>query len=141
MTIHLFKKRSYFYGFAMIFIIGFLLGCDNEPVTDLPKSENPVVNEAYVQPIKRFEIDIKKGAELFKAKACNTCHGNDAKQPIAPGYPKLAGQDETYLVNQMTAIRDKTRINHLSGTMVPFTMGLTDKNLVDLAAWISSQPE
>ncbi|EDN66775.1 cytochrome c554 [Beggiatoa sp. PS] len=141
MTMNIIKKQAYFYGFGVIFIIGFLLGCDNEPITDLQKTENKVINETEVQSIKQFEIDIKKGAQLFKAKACNTCHGNDAKQPIAPRYPKLAGQDETYLVNQMMAIRDKKRMNNLSGTMRPFTMGLTDKNLADLAAWISSQPE
>ena len=33
------------------------------------------------------------GAELYKTKTCFTCHGQDGKTPIMPGYPKIAGQD------------------------------------------------
>ncbi len=41
------------------------------------------------------------GAALFKSKSCFTCHGADAKTPIMPAYPKIAGQNKHNLMNQM----------------------------------------
>ena len=82
--------------------------------------------------------DAENGAQLYKEKLCQTCHGPEANTPLAPGYPKLAGQDETYLVNQIKAIKNKTRTNDLSETMVAFTLTLTDENIADIAAWIAS---
>jgi len=82
--------------------------------------------------------DADNGKKLYTEKFCQTCHGPDANTPLAPGYPKLAGQDETYLVNQITAIKKGERTSNLSGTMVPFTMTLTDENIADIAAWIAS---
>ena len=37
------------------------------------------------------------GEKLFKERTCLTCHGVDAKTPILPVYPKLAGQHGDYL--------------------------------------------
>ena len=42
------------------------------------------------------------GATVYQA-ACLACHGPDAKTPIMPLYPKLAGQNEEYLLNQLNA--------------------------------------
>jgi cytochrome c len=82
--------------------------------------------------------DAEKGKNLYTEKLCQTCHGPDANTPLGPGYPKLAGQDETYIANQIIAIRDQKRTNSLSAAMLGFTIGLTDENIADLAAWIAS---
>jgi cytochrome c len=84
--------------------------------------------------------DAENGGNLYTDKMCYTCHGANAKTPLAPGYPKLAGQDEIYLINQIKAIKDKKRTNDLSFTMVTFTTTLTDENIADIAAWIAAQP-
>ena len=34
------------------------------------------------------------GAALYTAKGCGACHGADAKTPIMPLYPKIAGQSK-----------------------------------------------
>ena len=84
--------------------------------------------------------DVENGGKLYTEKMCQTCHGAEANTPLAPGYPKLAGQDETYSTNQITAIKKGERTNNLSLTMVPFTTTLTDENIADIAAWIAAQP-
>ncbi len=42
-----------------------------------------------------------KGGELFQSASCNACHGDDAKTPVMPEYPKLAGQNAEYLLKQI----------------------------------------
>ena len=44
-----------------------------------------------VQPLSAEDLD---GAALYASKTCIACHGKDAKTPILPEYPKLAGQSE-----------------------------------------------
>ncbi|MEE8321229.1 MAG: c-type cytochrome, partial [Gammaproteobacteria bacterium] len=50
-------------------------------------------------------VQAADGAELYKTKTCNACHGVDANTPLLPVYPKLAGQNSEYLVNQMRDIK------------------------------------
>ena len=37
------------------------------------------------------------GAKLYQEKTCVACHGKDAKKPLTPAYPKLAGQNACLL--------------------------------------------
>lgn len=80
------------------------------------------------------------GGALYTSKLCATCHGADAKTPIQPIYPKLAGQNAAYLVAQTKDIKDKKRTNGQTGTMVPFTMSLTDDDITAISEWIAAQP-
>jgi cytochrome c len=36
------------------------------------------------------------GKALYLEKTCVACHGKDAKKPLTPEYPKLAGQNAKY---------------------------------------------
>jgi len=40
------------------------------------------------------------GAALYQSKTCVACHGADAKTPLLPIYPKLAGQNKDYALAQ-----------------------------------------
>jgi len=55
-----------------------------------------------------FALD---GAELYKTKTCLTCHGKDGKTTIMPSYPKIAGQNEAYALQQMKDIKSGARAN------------------------------
>ena len=87
---------------------------------------------------EEYQGDAKKGEQLYIKKVCHTCHGKDAQTPLLPGYPKLAGQDEKYLVRQIIDIRDDKRVSDMTGTMKSFTQKLTDENIADIAAWVAS---
>jgi len=77
------------------------------------------------------------GAALYAAKACNTCHGADAKTPIMPVYPKLAGQNKEYVAAQIKDIRDGKRTNGLTAAMKPMVATLTDAEVDEVAAYIA----
>ena len=57
------------------------------------------------------------GAALYTAKGCGACHGADAKTPIMPLYPKIAGQSKEYVTQQMNDIKSGARSNGMSVAM------------------------
>lgn len=57
------------------------------------------------------------GAALYKEKTCVACHGKDAKTPLTPVYPKLAGQNAGYLEQQMKDIKSGARNNGQTAAM------------------------
>lgn len=79
------------------------------------------------------------GGELYKSKLCNTCHGADAKTPIMPNYPKLAGQNAAYAAAQIKDIRDGKRTNGMTAAMKPMVAALTDDEITAIADWLSQQ--
>ena len=70
-----------------------------------------------------------------KALVCAACHGADGNSPN-PVWPKLAGQHEEYIIKQLTDFRDGKREN---AQMTPMATGLSDQDIVDLAAFYASQ--
>ncbi len=77
------------------------------------------------------------GKALFAEKTCTACHGKDAKTPIMPDYPKIAGQNEAYIVRQMTDIKSGARSNGNSAAMKGVMVLVTDQDIKDLAAYVS----
>ena len=57
------------------------------------------------------------GAELYKTKTCNTCHGDDARTPEKPTYAKIAGHNAEYALQQMKDIASGVRANGQSDEM------------------------
>ena len=78
------------------------------------------------------------GAALFKAKTCWSCHGKDAKTPILPIYPRLAGQNETYLLNQMKDIKSGARSNGQTAAMKGVMGLVSEAEMAEIAKWLSS---
>ncbi len=78
------------------------------------------------------------GAKLFTEKLCHTCHGAEGKTPIAPGYPRLAGQDAVYAAAQVRDIRDGKRSNGLSAAMRPMVLKLQDDEIMAIARYLEA---
>jgi cytochrome c len=57
------------------------------------------------------------GATLYATKTCIACHGPDAKSPILPEYPKLAGQNPAYMLQQIKDIKSGARNNGNTAAM------------------------
>jgi cytochrome c len=79
------------------------------------------------------------GAALYKSKTCFSCHGADAKTPIMPIYPKLAGQNADYAYNQMMDIKNGTRSNGQSAVMKGIMANVSAEEAKAIATWLSSQ--
>ena len=82
-----------------------------------------------------FALD---GAELYKTKTCLTCHGKDGKTTIMPNYPKIAGQNEAYVLQQMKDIKSGARANGMSAAMKGIMHLVSDEEMEALAKYIST---
>ena len=78
------------------------------------------------------------GAELYTKKTCVACHGKDAKTPILPIYPKLAGQNPDYAYNQMKDIASGARANGQTAAMKGIMHLVSDEELKAIAQWLST---
>ena len=77
------------------------------------------------------------GADLYKSKTCIACHGADANTPIMPTYPKIAGQNEQYLIEQMKDIKNGARSNAQSAAMKGVMHLVSDEEIAAIAKWLS----
>ena len=76
------------------------------------------------------------GAQLYQQRTCIACHGPDAKTPILPVYPKLAGQNPAYLLQQMHDIKSGARSNGNTPAMKGVMHLVTDEELKAIADWL-----
>ena len=80
---------------------------------------------------------IADGAALYTAKGCMACHGADAKTPITPLYPKIAGQAKEYLAQQMTDIKSGARNNGQTAAMKGVMAGVSEDEIGTIAEYLS----
>ncbi len=78
-----------------------------------------------------------EGFKLFTSKTCSSCHGADAHSPIAPNYPKLAGQSAEYLAAQLADFHNGKRTNGASAVMKPMVDNCSEAELKTLVDWLS----
>lgn len=71
-----------------------------------------------------------------KAALCAACHGGDGNSELAVN-PKLAGQNENYLLKQMRDYRSGERPDPAMAAMV---LNLSEQDMRDIAAWYASRP-
>lgn len=81
------------------------------------------------------------GEALFKNPrkgGCTACHGKDAKTPIMPMYPKLAGQNEAYLLQQLKDIKSGARNNGMTIAMKGIMHMVNDEEMAAIAKYLST---
>lgn len=90
--------------------------------------------------------DLAAGKAVFEKFNCASCHGADAKMATDPSYPVLAGQHADYLAHALKAYRRgqagapasaNVRKNPIMGS---FAAQLSDADIENVAAWLSSLP-
>lgn len=69
---------------------------------------------------------------------CSACHGKDAKTPLLPMYPKIAGQNEAYLVQQMKDIQSGARNNGMSIAMKGIMHMVNEEEIAAIAKYLST---
>jgi len=71
-----------------------------------------------------------------KSAACGGCHGADGNSP-APAFPKLAGQNEAYIVKQVKDFKaNSARKNEIMFGMVA---AVSDEDAADIGAYFQAQ--
>lgn len=79
---------------------------------------------------------MEEGEKAYKKAKCRTCHGPDGKKPLKT-YPYIAGQKRSYIIAQMTDMREKVRTNGKSKLMFPFVKKLDDAEIELIADYLS----
>jgi cytochrome c553 len=115
-----------------------------QPNTATPQT-SPVVppGEASPQPPEKVAAEKAPAGLLIgdakagegKVTACSACHGMDGNASDKT-YPKLAGQNEAYVVRQLELMKAQKRTNPV---MMPFIGNLSDQDLHDLGAFYASK--
>jgi cytochrome c553 len=72
-----------------------------------------------------------------KAAPCSACHG-PAGNSVVPMWPKLAGQQARYIVKELNDFKSGARVN---AQMSPQAAPLSEQDMLDLAAYFSSQQQ
>ena len=85
--------------------------------------------------------DLKKGEELVNKGGCIACHGAGLDKPIAPNYPKLAGQYQSYLFHALQQYQAKHQTplyGRNNAIMSGMVAQYNTQDLEDIAAYITS---
>lgn len=103
----------------------------------------PIPDEAPVQTAPLEGVDAKttwgdaqKGATL--AGTCAACHGLDGN-PTDPQYPRLAGQSERYVAQQLALFKSGERSSGMAAVMQPFAQMLSAQDARDVGAYYATQ--
>lgn len=70
-----------------------------------------------------------------KTAVCGACHGMDGNS-VDKTYPKLAGQNEAYIVRQLDLFKSGKRMNPI---MMPFASTLSEQDMHDVGAYYATK--
>jgi|TARA_B110000285_G_scaffold107371_1_gene122054 cytochrome c553 len=112
----------------LVFITSFTL------IFNINAVENSSHAEDMPHGFKSGNVD--KGSELVAS--CAACHGSDGNS-MNSDWPKLAGQNQRYIYEQLQYFKDGERNNVLMMAVIPYLQSLKDDDLLDIAAFYSSK--
>ncbi len=78
------------------------------------------------------------GSMLYTERGCVYCHGPAGKEPVLNEYPKLAGQNKDYLLQQILDIKSTARKNGYTGMMQPAILSISDEEFAAIAAYLAA---
>ncbi len=88
---------------------------------------------AFSQNVAIAEGSVEAGKR--KSVTCAACHGADGNS-VNPAWPRLAGQNQRYLIEQLEDFKDGNRQDPL---MTPQAMMLSAQDIADLAVYYEAQ--
>ncbi|MCK5813033.1 MAG: cytochrome c4 [Cocleimonas sp.] len=86
----------------------------------------------------------RAGGDLFKGgktssgvTACAACHGVTGEGNAKAKFPKISGQHNKYIVNQLKAFKSGARANDAGEMMQDIATNMTDADMVAVAEFVS----
>jgi cytochrome c553 len=88
-------------------------------------------------PIATAQVPLKGSVEAgaTKAAVCTACHGVNGNS-ANPEWPSLAGQNETYIFEQLVMFKTRKRINEI---MYPIVAPMSEQDFADVAVYYAGQ--
>ena len=83
----------------------------------------------------------QEGKSLFLSKGCIACHGPEGKGVANiknTPYPRLAGQNPTYLLNQLKALKSGARKGAMAVMMQPFAMTMSAAEMKKISDYLGA---
>ena len=99
---------------------------------EAPAAEAKPAEAAKAKPAAKLN-----GAKLYVERTCVACLGKDAKTPILPDYPKLAGQSAAYAERQIHDIKSGARANGNAAAMKGVMHLVSDEEIKAIAEYLS----
>lgn len=86
--------------------------------------------------------NLEKGKELVEKNNCAACHGASLNEPVAPAYPKIAGQYSDYLYYALRSyqVANNPQFGRKNAIMTSQVAQYSDADLRNMAAYIASLP-
>ena len=103
-----------------------------------PAAAAPAPASTAAAPAAEANASVKPGdatAGAGKAAVCGACHGMDGNSSDAQ-YPKLAGQQESYIVLQLESFKNGKRQNPI---MAGMATPLSEQDMHDIGAYFASK--
>jgi len=88
----------------------------------------------YLSLSPAFAQDANRGATLYKN--CIQCHGEAGRGNPTEEAPMIAGQYDWYIISSIESF--KAGVERKNPKMLPYIKNLSDADIADLAAYISS---
>jgi len=109
-----------------------------EPLEESPPVEVSSLDASALAALKQTHAgDAENGATL--AAPCAACHGLDGNPPDGLPYPRIAGQSERYIAQQLALFKSGERNTGLAVVMIPFATPLSPQDMRDLGAFFSAK--
>ena len=83
----------------------------------------------------------QSGKSLYLNKGCIACHGPEGKGVAnikSTPYPWLAGQNPTYLLNQLKALKSGARKGAMAVMMQPFAMTMSATEMKKISDYLGA---
>ncbi|MCO6386398.1 c-type cytochrome [Aliihoeflea sp. 40Bstr573] len=82
-----------------------------------------------------FAQDLAAGEKLYQG-SCRACHGPSAQGMAS--FPKLSGKPAELLVERLQTYREGEKVGPNSALMIPHATKLTDEDIENIAAYITT---
>ena len=79
--------------------------------------------------------DVSAGKEMY-AESCVQCHGSSGRG--VGSFPSLTGHDADYITKRLEQYRAGDRVGPNTGLMAPHAADLSDEDIANFAAYIST---
>jgi cytochrome c553 len=95
----------------------------------------PVPGAAAGSDIDLSTGDVAAGEQRYKVN-CVNCHGKSGQGMAS--FPSIAGREAAYIAERLASYRAREMVGPNSAIMMSLTRDLTDAEIANLAAYISS---
>ena len=115
-----------------------------QEIADQAKAREEVLHPVYKEEVQKEEgplvvlstPELERGHALYKK--CIVCHGKRGEGKKSQNAPAIGGQHDWYLTTQLNNMKSGVRVNN---KMNPYIRRLSEKDLSDLATYVSKLPK